>query len=275
MKLRSLISTGVVALSLIATPALAHRAWIKPTTTVVSGDDEWISFDAAVANGIFMPDHFAMPIESIQVLSPSGKDVEKQHGQKLRYRSVFDVNLTEEGTYRVGSSSRSIMATWKDDNGKRKRWPGRGKEASTESFEKAVPKDADDLHVVDAARRIDVFVTLKEPSDTVLKPTGSGLELDGKTHPNDLYTGEAINLGFLMDGDVASNTKVTIVKDGEKYRDTDDAMKLTANENGEISVTFDEPGMYWLEAEYEDDKATAPAQERRGMYVLVMEVLPL
>lgn len=275
MKFRSLISTGVVALSLIATPALAHRAWIKPTTTVVSGDDEWISFDAAVANGIFTPDHFAMPIESILVLSPSGKEVEKKHGQKLRYRSVFDVNLTEEGTYRVGSSSRSIMATWKDDNGKRKRWPGRGKEASTESFETAVPKDADDLHVVDAARRIDVFVTLKEPSEAVLKPTGSGLELDGKTHPNDLYTGEAISLGFLMDGDAASNTKVTIVKDGEKYRDTDDAMKLTANEKGEISVTFDEPGMYWLEAEYEDDKATAPAQERRGMYVLVMEVLPL
>ena len=33
--------------------------------------------------------------------------------------------------------------------------------------------------------------------------------------------------------------------------------------------------MYWLEAEFEDDNAKAPAQKRRGMFVLVMEVLPL
>ncbi|MBU2978171.1 DUF4198 domain-containing protein [Alteromonas sp. C1M14] len=275
MKFRSLISTGVVALSLIATPALAHRAWIKPTTTVVSGDDEWISFDAAVANGIFTPDHFPLSLDSITVLSPSGEDVTKHHGQKLRYRSVFDINLKEEGTYRVFTASRSIMAFWKDENGKRKRWPGRGETASVDEFDEAVPKDADDLQVIDSARRIDVFVTAKAPSDTVLKPTGNGLELNGETHPNDLYTGEAISLGFLMDGEAASSTKVTIVKEGEKYRDTDDAMTLTADENGEISVSFDEPGMYWLEAEYEDDKAKAPAQQRRGMYVLVMEVLPL
>ena len=45
MKLKTLLGTGVVALSLIATPAMAHRAWIKPSTTVVSGENEWITFD--------------------------------------------------------------------------------------------------------------------------------------------------------------------------------------------------------------------------------------
>lgn len=275
MKFKHLIGTGVVALSLIATPALAHRAWIKPTTTVVSGDDEWISFDAAVANGIFTPDHFALGTEGITVTSPSGKEVAKQHEQKLRYRSVFDINVKEEGTYRVETASQSLMAFWKDADGKRQMWPGRGKTGTLEEFNKAVPKKADGLEVVESSRRINVFATLGEPSEDAIKPSGKGLELDGKTHPNDLYTGEEISLGFLMDGGAATGTKVTIVKDGEKYRDTDDAMNLTTDADGQIAVTFEEPGMYWLEAEFEDDNAKAPAQKRRGMFVLVMEVLPL
>ena len=275
MKLKTLISTGVVALSLIATPAMAHRAWIKPSTTVVSGENEWITFDAAVANGIFTPDHFALGTEAIMVTSPSGKEVEKQNAQKLHYRSVFDINLTEEGTYRVEIANQSLMAFWKDADGKRQMWPGRGKTGTLEEFNSAVPKQADGLQVVESSRRIDVFVTAGEPTEASVAPSGKGLELDGKTHPNDLYTGEEIALGFLMDGEAAANTHVTIVKDGEKYRDTDDAMKLATDAKGALTVTFDEPGMYWLEAEFEDDNAKAPAQKRRGAYVLVMEVLAL
>lgn len=275
MKLKTLLGTSVVALSLIATPAMAHRAWIKPTATVVSGENEWISFDAAVANGIFTPDHFALGTDSIMVTSPTGKDVEKQHEQKLRYRSVFDINLTDEGTYKVEVASQSLMAFWKDEDGKRHMWPGRGKTGTLAEFNQNVPKQADDLQVIESSRRINVFVTSGAPTQDTVAPSGKGLELDGETHPNDLYTDEEISLGFLMDGEAAANTKVTIVKEGEKYRDTDDSIKLTTDKNGAVSVTFDEPGMYWLEAELEDDNAKAPAQKRRGMFVLVLEVLPL
>lgn len=274
MKLSRLFTTGVLALSLAAAPAMAHRIWVKPTTTVVSGDDEWISFDAAVANGIFFPDHFALSTDDITVTSPSGHDVEKQHALKLRYRSVFDINLKEEGTYRVELASQTLMAFWKGEDGKRKMWPGRGKTGTIEEFHKAVPKDAPGLQVVDSSRRVDVFVTSGAPSEESIKPSGKGLELDGKTHPNDLYTGEEVSFGFLIHGEKAANATITIVRDGEKYRDVDDAMTFTTNSEGSIAVTFDEPGMYWLEAEYEDDKAKAPAQKRRGSFVLVMEVLP-
>ena len=78
-----------------------------------------------------------------------------------------------------------------------------------------------------------------------------------------------------MSGNEAQGTKVIVVKDGEKYRDTTSDVELVADEQGKISLQFDEPGMYWLEAEYEDDKAKAPAKKRRASYVLVFEVLPL
>ena len=48
----------------------------------------------------------------------SSKAVEKQNAQKLHYRSVFDINLTEEGTYKVEIANQSLMAFWKDADGK-------------------------------------------------------------------------------------------------------------------------------------------------------------
>ena len=97
MKKSLLIGATALALTLASPFSQAHRVWIKPSTTSVSGDSEWITFDVAVANGIFHPDHFAYPAERLSVVSPSGNPVDIQNQQKLRYRSVFDVELTESG----------------------------------------------------------------------------------------------------------------------------------------------------------------------------------
>ncbi len=93
-----IIGATALALSLVSPLSHAHRVWLKPSTTAVSGDSEWITFDAAVANGIFHPDHFAYPVERLTAVSPTGEPVALQNQQKLRYRSVFDIELTESGT---------------------------------------------------------------------------------------------------------------------------------------------------------------------------------
>lgn len=274
MKLRTLITATALTISLISS-AQAHRLWIKPSTTLSSGESEWVTFDAAVANTIFFPDHHAYPAKFLTAWDPNKKEIEMQNAQKLKYRSVFDLELTQQGTYKVFAATNSLRASWKDADGKRKRWPGRGEIGTAEDFYKKVPKNADSLSVSQNASRLEVYTTLQAPSDAVLKPTGSGLELDGKTHPNDLYTGEPVTLGFLMDGAAAKGTKVTLVKDGEKYRDEAGALEFTADKNGEIEFEFEQPGMYWLEAEFEDDQAQAPATKRQGNYTLVVEVLSL
>ncbi|WP_017445909.1 DUF4198 domain-containing protein [Gayadomonas joobiniege] len=274
MKLRTILTTTALALSLVST-AQAHRAWVKPSTTLSSGDTEWVTFDAAVANTIFFADHFPYPVQRLTAWDPNKKEVELKNVQKLKYRSVFDLELTEQGTYKVFTAANSLRASWKDADGERQRWPGRGEIGTAEDFYKKVPQDANELSVSQNAYRLEVYTSLQAPSAAVLKPTGSGLELNGKTHPNDLYTSEPITLGFLMDGKPAEGTEVTLVKDGEKYRDESGARKFTTNKQGEINFEFDEPGLYWLEAEYEDDKAQAPATSRRGSYTLVVEVLSL
>ena len=275
MKLIRTLTATLLALALFASQAQAHRLWIKPNTTVVSGENEWITFDAAIANGIFNPDHHAYPLERLTAWNPEANKIELQNGQRLKYRSVFDLNLTAEGTYKVFSASRTLVARWTDENGERHFWPGRGRTGTEEEFRSQVPQGAADLQVTDVANRIEVFVTAGAPTDAVLKPIGQGLEWAPELHPNDLYTGEAVTFGFLFDGQPAKNASLILVREGEKYRDQSQPIIGTTNGKGEVTVTFDAPGMYFLEVEYEDDNAEPPASQRRGSYSAVVEVLPL
>ena len=55
---------ALAALITLTSPALAHRFWILPSATVLSGDEPWVTFDAAVSNNLFFADHVAPPLEA-------------------------------------------------------------------------------------------------------------------------------------------------------------------------------------------------------------------
>ncbi|WP_160153977.1 DUF4198 domain-containing protein [Microbulbifer sp. ALW1] len=259
----------------VAMQAQAHRAWILPSSTVLSGEAPYVTFDAAVSNTIFFPDHVAMGIESVTAIAPNGESVALENGARGKYRSTFDLQLKGEGTYRVGLASSGLRAVWKDEEGKRHMWPGRGQQANDADFATAVPKNAKELRVTQSSRRIETFVTLGAPSDSVLKPLGVGLELVPVTHPNDLYAGESANFKLLIDGEPAKNAEVMLIPGGSRYRDSQDEIKVKADAAGLFSVTWPSAGQYFMEAEYEDGKAKAPATSRRGSYTATFEVLPL
>src|SRR3546814_12816408 len=72
------IAAGAAALSLaIALPfgASAHRAWMLPSSTVVSGDDVWVTVVAAISNDMLYFEHHAMPLDRIKAYAPEGSDV--------------------------------------------------------------------------------------------------------------------------------------------------------------------------------------------------------
>src|SRR5690606_22189618 len=105
-------------------------------------------------------------------------------------RSVFDLQLTQPGTYKVVQATSHLQARWVDGNGERQFWPGRGVVPKAGDFERQVPKQANNLEVSEFSRRVETFVTNGMPTETVLLPTNKGLELVPMTHPNDLYAGE-------------------------------------------------------------------------------------
>ena len=54
---KSLALIAAVAALALPISAQAHRAWLAPTATVLSGTDAWVGFDAGMSNGVFIPDH--------------------------------------------------------------------------------------------------------------------------------------------------------------------------------------------------------------------------
>lgn len=264
----------LVALSLPLV-ANAHRAWFLPAATVLSGKAPWVTVDGAVSNDIFYTDHAPLRLDSLQVVAPDGSRIAAENPHTGKHRSTFDLQLKQEGTYKIAIASGGLRARWETADGKRGGWPGRGPNATDQPFERAVPSDARNLEVSFSSRRIETFITAGQPSTGVFTPTAEGLEMQPITHPNDLFAGEQAKFRFLIDGDPAAGTKVTLIADGMRYRNSQDAIELTADAKGVISVTWPQAGRYWLEAEYQDNKAKSPATTRQGGYVATLEVLPL
>lgn len=265
--------TGVV-LTCLPLLSQAHRGWIMPAATVFSGEDPWVSFDAAVSNDIFIANHGPLRLDDLQIQAPDGSLVQPANSATLKSRVSFDLNLKQVGTYKIATASGGLMARWESDTGERRFWPERGKKADPAEFKDKVPKKAKNLEVSYNYRRVETYVTRGAPSQSVLKPTNQGLELAPITHPNDLFAGEAAQFVFLIDGKPAAGTQVSVVADGSRYRNSDGARDFVADKDGKVSITWPVPGKYFLEAEYSDNKAAKPAKTRRGSYTLVLEVLP-
>jgi uncharacterized GH25 family protein len=263
-----------LALVMVLPPAAeAHRVWVLPAVTVFSGEKPVASFDAAIANDLFIADHSAMNLEALTIQAPDGTLSAPENVAKLHYRSVFDVSLTQKGTWKLYTASSGLNARW-EENGQRKMWPARGTQPTAEAFEKEVPKQADKLEVTQSSRRFETFVTSGKPSNSVLKPTNTGLELVPVTHPNDLFSGEAATFQFIIDGKPAAGTKIEVTQGERRYRNAEESVEYTTDKDGKVSIKWPVAGQFYLEAEYEDDKAPKPATKRVGRYTAVFEVLP-
>lgn len=258
---------------LFSAPSHAHRAWIKPDTTVLSQADTWVAFDAAVSNDIFGFDHFPLAIEGVQVLTPNGGKTTLQNTFKGKHRAGFDVHLETEGTYRVFTSSQQLTARWVDESGERQFWPPRRTTATEADFYEQVPQDAKDLTVTQVYRRTETYVTAGNPTEDNLQGQGQGFELVPITHPNDLYHGEEAEFQFTMNGEPAAGVEISIIPAGVRYRDNQEEISVTSNSEGVFSVTWPQAGLYFIEAAYQDDKGIAPATSRSGRYSAVYEVL--
>lgn len=258
---------AVAALSMASVSAHAHRAWLLPSATNVSGQDMWVSVDAAVSNNLFDPDHMPMQLNSITVTAPDGTEVPLRNAVTGRYRSVFDVKLDQTGTYRIGTSGHSVMASY-EQNGQRKRLRG-----PVEKL-KELPADAANLQVSETFSRNETFVTNGNLSKEVFRITGKGLELEPVTHPNDLVEGETATFRFLLDGQPAAGLKVLAVPGGTRYRNQPVELTAETNARGEVSLTFPQPGMYWVQVQAEDNKTSVPqASVRRASYIMTVEVM--
>ena len=259
----------LAALAALAAPltAQAHRAWLAPTATVLSGTDAWVGFDAGMSNGVFIPDHAAMNLAGLVITAPDGSTAAPENMVRARYRSSFDLHLTQAGTWRVANVMSGVVVSYKE-NGEQKRW--RGAEAEMAA---AIPAGATDVSATRSDSRIETYVTLGAPTTTALVPTGKGIELVPVTHPNDLVAGEAATFKLVRDGQPAADLDVTVARGGTRYRDNPEEMTVKTGADGSFTVTWPEAGMYWMNASVRTP-AEGTQMAASAQYNGVVEVLP-
>lgn len=274
MKKQILGLAATVALAAMAVvPANAHRQWMMPSATVLSGDDVWVTVDAAVSNDLFYFEHQPLRLDTMKAWAPDGTEVQLENKATGRYRSTFDVHLTQKGTWRIASVADMLMGSY-DLNGKTERLP-RGTTAA--NLAERIPAGATNVKTAEANSRNEIFVTVGEPTTTLFKPTGKGIELVPVTHPNDLIAGEAATFQFLLDGKPAADLPVTVIPGGIRYRDQLGEIHLKTGADGKVEVTWPEAGMYWLNVTTpqagEAAEGVPPPIARRASYVTTLEVL--
>lgn len=266
-----LVATVAIA-AMAAVPASAHRQWMMPSSTVLSGDDVWVTVDAAVSNDLFYFEHQPLRLDAMKAWAPDGTEAAIENKATGRYRSTFDVHLTQKGTYRIASVADMLMGSY-DLNGKTERLP-RGTTAA--NLAERVPAGATNVKTAEANNRNEIFVTVGEPTTTLFKPTGKGIELVPVTHPNDLIAGEAATFQFLLDGKPAADLPVTVIPGGIRYRDQLGEMHLKTGADGKVEIRWAEPGMYWLNVttpQAGGEEGAPPPIARRASYVTTLEVL--
>ena len=261
----SLIAAGfaVGLAALVPGKAEAHRAWLLPSMTVLSGESETVTVDAAISNELFVFEHRAMGLDNLIITGPDGEPVEPVIIGSGEYRSVFDVGLKTQGTYKIAIVNSGSMGSY-ELNGERRRMRGGADKA---------PEGATNIQVSEFNSRIETFVTLGAPTQASLQPTGKGLELVPVTHPNDFAAGEEAKVRFLLDGEPASGLEVEFVEGGTRYRDEAGSQVLTADADGVVALNAGEAGMYFIEASVGGGRDAGPS--RRASYAAVLEFLPL
>ena len=247
--------------------AEAHRQWLLPSMTVLSGDDPWVTVDAAVSNDLFVFEHVPMRLDQLVITGPDGAPVKPENASTGKYRSTFDVHLSKPGTYRIASAGTGVNASYKQGT-ETKRWRGPAADLA-----KSIPADATEVKINESVRRVETFVTAGAPTTDALKPTGVGLELQPVTHPTDLYAGEAAKFRLLMDGKPAADVEITVAPGGIRYRNETGEMTLKTDAAGEFSVTWPTAGFWWMEASSRGGQASIPNAQRSALYVATFEVL--
>ncbi len=259
----SLIAAGIAVglVTLMPGKAEAHRRWLLPSSTVLSGESETVTVGAAASNELFVFDPRPMPLDDLQITGPEGQQVDAEIIGSGAYRSVFDLSLPQQGTYRLALASNGMMGFY-ELNGERHRWRGTREQLSE------IPSEATNVSVSENAYRTETFVTLGAPTETALQPTGVGLEMIPVSHPNDLYVGETAQMRFVLDGEPVAGLEVEFIKGDTRYRDNAGIQTLTTDAEGLVTLSVDAPGMYYLEA-------AGGNEERRASYTAVLEFLSL
>jgi uncharacterized GH25 family protein len=251
----------------ISSQVNAHSRWLLPSHYTLSSEQgEWIALDATASNEVFNVDK-ALSIDPLSILTPSGKKARPSSAYKAHRKSVADYFIEESGTYKITNNSTANYFSSYKVGDKRKR-----ARANKIELKALVPSNASNLQTTYGFTRVETYITMNNPTDN-FDIDGKFLELIPKTHPSEIVEEESATFAFHYHGKLQAGVEVEIMRDGARYRNNPEVIKLITDSKGEITFTAKQAGRYLLIAEYQQDaKNKTLADKEHGGIFLTFEV---
>lgn len=255
-----LTAATVVLLGLAGTAA-AHTGYLKPNLFNTPQRDH-VTVEGSFAEEMFVPD-VVMKADDYHVVTPSGAKVKLSTVIYLRDLALFEVDLPENGTYRISTGQR--------EGAKRKMALVNGKWEPLREREGAAPAG---IRVAEAqsVTRSDVYVSKGPASDKVLAPVGTGLEILPLAHPNRLDKGGTLPVRLLFDGKPLAGVSVSL--QGSDLPDEEDAkaVAITTDADGKASFALPRDGAFVLLARHRVEAVEGPVAVRSHSATLTFAV---
>lgn len=188
---KAVVAVFAVLFSLLTSGAFAHT----PYLVAVSGDASRggvASFDASFAEVFFVPEA-AFNNSEFFVVHPNGSRAAPEQVVVLKTRTVAEVLLKQEGTYRVSTGMRygAVFTFFKHE----------GKEGRVMGAKTPIPEGAEITQQFQSVTKADTYVSHKVTSDKALSAIGEGLEIVPLNNPNDLFADEPFAVKVLLNGE--------------------------------------------------------------------------
>lgn len=268
MKKYNWLGAAALSLAFLAPSVQAHPIWMLPSEFNLSTEESfWVTVDATAGHGVFSFDK-PLGLDNVSVYSPEGERQRMGSYFKGKRRSVFDLEIDAEGTYKVELRGQPRYMTLYEigaRNTKRRMFGNK--------LEVDVPSEAKNVKTIAAQSIAAFYVTQGAPSHKVLETTGKGFELHALTHPSDVVANEEAQFKFTYDGEPLADMKVEVTPHGTAWRDSREQVDLKTNKDGVVTFTPKVAGPHLLMTSMRKDIDSPLADAVGASYHLTFEVL--
>ncbi|MFP8967078.1 DUF4198 domain-containing protein [Pokkaliibacter sp. CJK22405] len=281
--------------------AHAHSRWVLPSEFIQSSEQpQWIDVDVSVSNTLFS---FDKPYswEGFKVWLPNGTEGPAIKGTTFKRHSVFSVELTAPGTYRIeqwqdsygvmpprptqkpaeamegqapAADKGQVKTSAKPEADKAQPNFRRLSASSLEALKAQLPEEMKDFPVIHRRSRVQSFVTKGTPTPDAVKPVGEGLEIKSSQWVTDFMVGDQVTLTLLLNGKPLPKAKVELTPGGTGWRNSRQAQQLQTDASGNVRVNWPIAGIYLIEAEHAEPSTEQGVKEERYSYSGTFAVQP-
>ena len=254
MKLfRSALLAGAIA-AITAATAHAHTSYMLPSVFNTS-EGQIVTAQCSFGEEFFVPE-IAVASDDYHVVLPDGSRDVFDTQTDLRQLVLLENALDAEGTYRLTTGVRLGRKS------QRAKVNGEWVPVFGEDAEKTLA-NATDVKTAQTETVADVYVTKGAPTWDAVAPLGR-LVFVPQTHPSEVFAGEAFTLSVMFDGAPLADQTMAVYRAGGQYEEPKFGIEKTTNAEGELSVTFEKPGVYLIMTRHRAEAPEGAETDERG-----------